>query len=120
MLIQVLRFGVVGVFVTMLHVLVSMGLILIANVPPIGANGIAFVTATMASYVGNTRWSFGKALRQHSLMRFTSVSLIGLAVTLGLATVAEAAGLPYYLGIAIVVLVVPGLSFFLHRFWTYR
>jgi len=120
MLIQALRFGVVGVFVTTLHVLVSMGLILVVNLSPTGANGIAFVTATMASYVGNTRWSFGKALQQYSLLRFTGVSLIGLVVTLGLATVAEAAGLPYYMGIVIVVLVVPGLSFFLHRFWTYH
>ncbi|MCY7330868.1 MAG: GtrA family protein, partial [Saprospiraceae bacterium] len=118
--VQLFRFAWVGVGVTALHVLVATWLITAQGVSPVTANGIAFVTATLVSYIANTLWSFKHKLHSHSLLRFMSVSMVGLLSTLGISAVAQVIGLAYYFGIAAVVLVVPGVSFLLHRAWTYR
>lgn len=118
--VQVFRFAIVGVAVTALHVLVATWLITAEGVWPVTANGIAFVTATLVSYIANTLWSFKHRLHPHSLLRFMSVSMVGLLSTLGISAMAQAIGLAYYYGIAAVVLVAPWVSFLLHRTWTYH
>ena len=117
---QAFRFAWVGVGVTALHVAVATWLITAHGLPPVAANGLAFMTATLVSYVANTLWSFKHNLRAQSLLRFISVSLIGLLTTLGISAAAESLGAHYLAGIAAVVLIVPGLSFLMHRAWTYR
>ena len=118
--VQLFRFAWVGVGVTALHVLFTTWLIIAQGISPVAANGIAFVTATLVSYIANTLWSFKHKLHTHSLLRFMSVSLVGLLSTLGISAVAQVIGLAYYYGIAAIVIVVPGVSFLLHRAWTYR
>lgn len=119
-LVQAFRFAWVGVGVTALHVLVATWLITAQELSPVTANGFAFVTATLVSYTANTLWSFKRNLHPQSLLRFVSVSLVGLLATLGISAVAEALGAHYLAGIAAVVVIVPGLSFLMHRAWTYR
>jgi putative flippase GtrA len=118
--VQAVRFAWVGIGVTALHVFIATWLITRQELSPVSANGFAFVTATLVSYVANTLWSFKRTLETHSLLRFVSVSLVGLLATLGISAGAEAMGVAYYFGIGAVVTLVPGLSFLMHRAWTYR
>jgi len=117
---QAVRFALVGVGVTLIHVLVAVWLIDACGQPLVVANGAAFVVATLASYTMNTLWSFGRKLEVISLARFISVSFVGFLATLGISALTESMDLPYPVGIALVVLLVPGISFMLHRIWTYR
>lgn len=118
--IQASRFAWVGVGVTILHVAVATWLITAQGLSQVSANGLAFVTATLVSYIANTLWSFNHNLHAQSLLRFTSVSLAGLLITLCISAVAESLGTHYLAGIAAVVLIVPVFSFLMHRAWTYR
>lgn len=117
---RLVRFSVTGVGSTLLHTLVALGMITGLNTAPPWANGIAFCVATVFSYLTNTLWSFSAPLHGQNLRRFITVSAIGFLLAMGLAWVAELAGWPPLGGIALVVCVVPAVSFVLHSLWTYR
>jgi putative flippase GtrA len=117
---QALRFALSGVFITGLHVLVATSLIKFALFTPSNANGAAFVTATVFSYLANTIWSFSSPLHGRNLIRFCIVSVIGLSLAMGISGAAQYYGLHYLYGIVLVVCVIPPVTFLLHYFWTYR
>jgi putative flippase GtrA len=117
---QAQRFLVSGVLVTGLHVLVAASVIRFLWLNPMFANGIAFVTATVVSYVINTRWSFSSSFQSRSFVRFCVVSVIGCLLAMGVSGTADAYGWSYWIGIAAVVMVVPPVTFLLHSLWTYR
>ncbi|WP_090487586.1 GtrA family protein [Ectothiorhodospira mobilis] len=117
---QASRFAQVGLLATLLHILLATTLIKYAALTPALANGLAFIGANLVSYICNTIWSFGQAPAVHSWLRFILVSVTGLLTTMVISGAAEAVGWHYGIGIALVVLTVPALSFMLHRHWTYR
>ncbi len=120
MLREARRFAVAGVCVTLVHVVIAAGLIGLARTAPEAANAMAFVAATLLSYAINTWWTFSRPLQGQALLRFITVSLLGLALTVAIAAIAEARGVSYWLGIAAVVCAVPPVTFLLHKAWTYR
>lgn len=106
--------------VTGLHVLIAVGLIRLAQMIPSLANGIAFVGATIFSYVINTRWSFSSTLHGKNLLRFITVSVFGLSFAMAISGAAEFYGMHYWFGIAGVICIVTPVNFLLHNFWTYK
>ncbi len=119
-LVRALRFGVSGVLATGLHMALAATLIGGCSLPPVPANGVAFSGAVACSYLLNTVWSFSARPRRDNLLRFVGVSLLGLALTLLISSAAQRLGLSYWAGLAGIVLVVPPVTFLLHRRWTYR
>ncbi len=115
-----LRFGVTGIGVTALHVIIAAGLIDAFDLPPPLANGIAFTVATLTSYLFNTFWSFSQKPARANVLRFSIVSLLGLSIAMTVAAAAAAMSFSYWIGIAGVVMIVPLVTFLLHTFWTYR
>lgn len=117
---QSLRFGLSGLFVTGLHVVIAAGCINHLGFRPEIANGIAYVIATITSYTINTMWSFKSVPVIGNLLRFLAVAIGGLLLTMLITGIIDRLGFSYWLGIAAVVAVVPPLTFLLHRNWTYR
>jgi len=118
---QVLRFGAVGAAASATHVAVALILIEQVGLPIMTANGLAFAVAVLLSYIGNHSWTFARAgNHERHLPRFIAVSLAGFAVNQAIvfATV-RLAGLPYIVGILIVILVVPAFTFLLSRSWAF-
>nr|WP_225919968.1 GtrA family protein [Pseudomonas zeae] len=109
-----------GLFVTALHALVAVLFINFITAQPSLANGVAFIVATVMSYVINTTWSFSARLHGRTLLRFLLVSACGFLLAMLVAWVAQMAGLNYLLGIVAVALTIPAFTFVLHNFWTYR
>lgn len=117
---QAQRFAISGLLVTGLHVFVAAGFIrLLVAAPPV-ANGVAFVVATVFSYMINTLWSFSRPLYGRNLLRFVLVSMVGCLLAMTVSSVAQDYGLHYLHGIGLVALVVPPVTFLLHNYWTYR
>lgn len=114
------RFALSGLMVTALHAAIAASLIETVLPRPAVANGIAFVIATLSSYLLNTYWSFSRAPAAGNLLRFVSIALLGLGITVTIAGAASMLGHSYWIGIACVVLVVPPMTFLAHNFWTYR
>jgi putative flippase GtrA len=118
--VKLLRFCVSGLFATGLHVSIAMTLIVRAEFSPPSANAIAFACSTGGAYLLNTFWSFSSAPALTNVWRFVVVSLSGLALTTLVSHVMQVVGASPGLGIAMVVCVVPPLTFVAHRQWTYR
>jgi putative flippase GtrA len=115
------RFVAVGAAATATHVGVAMALVESGTVGFSVANIVAFCVALVVSYLGNHGWTFA-AVGAHArrFPRFAVVAVMGLALnqlivflTVGLA------GWNYRIALAVVVLVVPGLSFAVNRRWVF-
>ena len=126
-LVRGFRFGITGLANTGIHALVAVlcleGFFL--GVPalvagPVVANGVAFVVATVFSYVVNTVWSFSTDMNRRNFQRFIVVAVIGLLAAMGLARLAGMVGLPPLCSVVLVVCVMPFVNFGLHSLWTYR
>lgn len=114
------RFALVGVVVTLTHVVVASGLIEGVGFSAGTANGIAFVLANALSYVVNTWWSFQSSMGWGTWRRFVAVSVAAWGLTVTIAWGVEAVGGHYLLGILLVVTFVPAVSFAAHHWFTYR
>ena len=117
---QIVRFTVAGLLVTGIHALVAALAIGIGGLRPEAGNGLAFVVANISSYLLHTLWSFSAQPRTKNMFRFVVVSLFLFAVSVVVPGIVDRLGLHYGIGITAVTLIIPPLSFVLHRFWTYR
>ncbi len=117
---KMLRFGLVGILMTLLHVAIARTLIEGLVVLPSPANGVAFTLATLTSYVINTKWSFSEPLHGRNLVRFIQIAGVGLLLSIIISGLADYYGLSYWFGIVFVVVLIPPVTFFLHLKWTYQ
>lgn len=117
---SVIRFGIVGIVNTSVHIAVASTWIHFMNNSPSLANGVAFTVATVFSYAMNTLWSFSGEFDRATFVKFWLVALFGLPLAAGIAGIANWMGLHYTYGIAAVVCVMPPVNFVLHNSWTYR
>ena len=116
------RFGIFGGLATLLHILLFALLVDVAGWnEPTAATGLAFLAATTFSYLANYRWTFGRPGRHRRyLPRFFAVttSLFLLNLLIMHAAVAWF-GWHHWVGLAIVIAVVPASSFLLNTFWAF-
>ena len=109
----------VGIIITLLHVAIAATLIETGHAGPAAANGIAFIAAALTSFALNTKYTFRAAASVARLSRFFVVAASCGLLSMALAGACEWLGLPYQIGIAVVVLCVPPVSYLSHRLWTY-
>ena len=117
---RTLRFGITGVFITGLHVVIATVLIHFAQSDPSLANGVAFCCATIVSFLMHTLWSFSAQLQGHTLIKFNVVSIVGFLLSIGIPVAVQALGFGGLISTLAVVLVIPPVNFVLHNFWTYK
>jgi putative flippase GtrA len=117
---RAIRFGLTGLLVTALHVLLAILFIKFVAAMLLLANGVAFAAATLTSYVLNTRWSFCSGIDGRTFRRFMAVSAAGFLMAMLVAYLAQEAGADNLASIGAVALTVPPLTFLLHNCWTYR
>jgi putative flippase GtrA len=85
---------------------------------PAPANSIAFLFAAALSYTLQTLWTFQSRFTVRNAVRFVGVLLAGVVVSWGTSTTVAALGLPYRVGVIIVLFLIPGLNFLMHHLWT--
>ena len=81
------------------------------------ANGTAFTIAAV-TFLINARFTFHASLAS-TAFAFQLVTLVCGGLSVGLVYLVESAGPDYRIGIAVVVAVVPLISFLLHNFWSF-
>lgn len=115
------RFVVVGLAATATHVACGLILAEAAGLAPIWANLLAFCIALFVSYLGNHSWTFAaRGAHAFHFPRFTAIALAGLSLNQGIVYVMVGVmALDYRVALAVVVLVVPALSFMLNRGWVF-
>ena len=82
---------------------------------------VAFSCALSLSYLLNRAWTYqARGRHRRQLPRFAVVCFAGYGLNAAImALVTNLFGLSYLFGIAVVVMVLPSLSFLSHRYWTF-
>lgn len=123
---QYLRFGVVGLTATAVHVGAFAALIELAGLAPLAANLAAFAVAVAVSFVGHFHWTFRAQTARRDVavrrafVRFALVACVGLALnSLAVFVVVDLMALSYRYAIVIMVFVVPLVVFAIAKFWVF-
>ncbi len=116
------RFAVVGCLATGLHVGIFLFCVRTLNLGPTLATTPAFLGAMTLSYTLNHSWTFGARGRHcYFFLRYLLVALLGVTLNLTIMfVVTRWLGKSYYLGLALVVLLVPLFNFLGNRYWGFR
>ena len=122
LLAQIGRFGLVGFVASGVHVAVAFCAHYGFEMSPLIANFLAFLFAWGVAYSGHFVWTFeGGGSHRDSVWRFTVVSLLSMALNQFIVwVVTSKLNGPFAIAIFLVVMIIPGLSFVISKFWTFR
>lgn len=121
MILQLARFGIVGVGAMLVHWLVVVAIVPL-GIKELIANVIGFAVAFNVSYFGHHYWTFGSSAdTQTTFKRFLVVAITSFIVNECLfSLLLRFTSLDYRLALAIVLIAVAGLTFVLSRLWAFR
>jgi putative flippase GtrA len=122
LVLQFVKFGVVGVSNTLIAFAVYTLLLKVFGVWYVAASGLGFAVGAVNGFLWNRAWTFrghvGDALTP---VRWFVVQSCGLLLDLGLVYVCvDGVGLGKLVGQAVTTVVVTVLTFFANRAWTFR
>lgn len=125
MMAQMLRYLLMGGLVTALGAAVYWTMVTLAGTSPQVANAIAFVVALATGYAVHSRWTFrGHGTRENPAgrtLRFLLTNLIAYGLNvIWVWLLTDALDGPDWSPVLPMLLVTPGVSFILHRLWTFR
>jgi len=116
---QLIRFFVVGGIAAVTYVAVMAAVVDGLGGRVLWAAFLAFVIATLVSFVGNALWSFGARLTAARATLFFAINTVGLVLNMLIAWLLERAGVHYLLISLTVLIVVPLFNFAGHRLITF-
>jgi putative flippase GtrA len=122
LVLQFVKFGVVGVSNTLIFFLVYTLLLKVFGVWYVAASGIGFAVGAINGFLWNRAWTFrghvGDALTP---VRWFVVQSSGLLVNLGLVYLfVDGAGLGELVGQAVTIVIVTVVTFLANRAWTFK
>jgi putative flippase GtrA len=115
-----LSFGVIGVLNTFVHSGVVVALVEHGLARPVLANMAGFALANTISFFANGWLTFRQPPSWASYRKFLGVSMLSLALTISLSALGEAMHWHYLVGLGLVLLCGPVLTFLLHKSFTFR
>jgi putative flippase GtrA len=123
LILQLMRFGIVGGTSATVHFSVVVFLVQITLLNPLIANVIGFFIALQVSYWGHRTWTFSGTTAVHS------VAIPRLLVVYSTAFILNESmfylflvilNLPYMLALLIVLTTLPMLTFLFGKFWVFK
>jgi putative flippase GtrA len=117
---QALRFLLVGLVSSACYTGTTMVLSDFGILDHVASSVVGFVLGTLASWLLNSLWTFSAQLHGKLLLRFVTVTLVGLGLNVLIMACVEAMGVNYRLGLLTVLILVPIFNFCCHRWWTFR
>jgi putative flippase GtrA len=117
---DLLTFGAIGVVNTALHTATVVALVETLRMSPVLANVAGFALANLASFFANSHLTFRRRPTLRLYGKFFMVSLGSLALTVALSALAQALRWHYLIGLLMVVLCGPVLTYVLHKTITFR
>ncbi|MDQ7095552.1 GtrA family protein [Desulfosporosinus sp. PR] len=121
-IVLIIRYGLVGIFGTILHFSSVIGLVELAHIDPVVSSVAGFLLVLLVSYHLNSVWTFRTTDQQkRRFFYYTLVSLIGLGLNTTIMFIdVHVLRQSYLYGQCLVVVVVPISNFFMNRKWTFR
>lgn len=118
---QVIKYGITGVFGSVLYFVVLVLLVELGDVPPILASFLAFSSTVVSCFFINCYWTFNaKAPSRRRFVKYSLVSVFGLFLTTAITYVGvEVIDVWYVYSQIVVVMVVPISNFLLNSHWVF-
>lgn len=115
-------FAVVGAASTAINYVAALAAQHALGLDPLPAGLAGYAAAVSVSYFGNSLLTFRRpAIHGPQFARFAAISLVGLAINLGLVFFgAHVLGWPLWKALIPVVLIVPAATFVMAKFWAFR
>jgi putative flippase GtrA len=115
------RFGLSGLVATLIYLLLINVLVMAAGMAPTVASVCAYLLSLGMSYLLQSRFTFQvSADSVEQMTRFVVTSLAGLVIAwCVVAITVNVLAWPYFIGAAIVCIVIPVANFFIFRGWVF-
>jgi putative flippase GtrA len=117
--VQLIRFAMVGVLNTVLHLAVVGVLTQIFGLNQLISNVAAYLVASSFSFIANSIWSFEVRPQARRYARFQVVALLGLLVSGFIGHLGDVFGWHYVITVFLTACIVPLISFAAHRSYTF-
>lgn len=114
---QLIRYGFVGAFSTLIHFVVASILVSLFYESLFFPNIAGFLIAFLWSYYAQSKFVFGSNLSKKKGVKFFIVQIISLLLAMYFASIATTIGI--YLKVLMVTILLPICAFFIHKFWTF-
>ncbi len=117
-----LKYVIVGLIGTFTHLSILAFWVEVLQINPVVGTTIGFIVTVIISYYLNYNWTF-KSSSSHivALPRYTTVSVIGLALNTSIMYIAvNVFSMWYGIGQAIAIIVIPLSNFFLNSYWSFK
>lgn len=118
MFIQLIKYSFVGVFATLIHILVASAYLYFMDAHLIFANVLGFCLAFIFSYTLQSVYVFEHALARTQLLKYLSVQLCALFLALVSSSYTPLENL--YLKTLLICILLPLITFCIHKFWTFN
>ncbi len=113
-------FGVIGVVNTFIHGSSVIAFVEILSFNPVVANIIAFFTSNVLSYFMNAKWTFLVIPSMSNYLKFLIASTSSLILTVTLATLAEYMRWHYLIGLLLIIVISPLVTYFIYKLWVFQ
>jgi putative flippase GtrA len=119
---RLVRFAIVGVVVTFVHLAIALVLAIGYDWPSQAANLAGFVAAVSLSFLGHHRWTFRSPLAYSiAARRFFIVAALGYAASVVVIAILQSVvGLPRQLALLLAGLAVPAASYVVNKLYVFR
>lgn len=121
---QIIKFVLVGSIAALIHLSILHLLVAAEFLQPLMANALAFMVAFIASYTGQSLWTFTNKQHNHksAALRFLVTQLLcSFVLNQGLyALLLEFTSLNYLVASVIVLVIVPLVTFSLSKYWVFK
>ncbi|MBU5444368.1 GtrA family protein [Paenibacillus sp. MSJ-34] len=119
---EFITFAGVGIFTTILHIVIYYVLTELLKINAIIASIPAFIISMIFSYIANHKWTF-QVVKEHVryFPKYIAVATMGLLLNLLLIfIVVNLLKFSNIIGVLVVVLIVPPFNYIVNKFWTFR
>ena len=121
---QLIKFAVVGSLAALIHLSILHLLVQAQWLTPLYANAVAFITSFIASYLGQSLWTFNHREHDHrtTMLRFLVTQLLcSFVLNQGLySLLLTYTTIHYMLASFLVLAIVPVATFTISKYWAFR
>lgn len=114
---KIVRYGLIGGLSTLIHITMAFLYIYLVNDSIIVSNIIGFLCAFGFSYLLQSKLVFQHTISYKKALKYFLVQSLALSLSIGISNFAPLSNA--YLGVILVVIMLPVITYFIHKTWTF-
>jgi len=115
--VRLVRYAIVGVVSTGIYIIAAFFLIYFVDDSIFSSNIFGFACAFLFSYLAQSKFVFNSNISFNKASKFFLVQFVSLLLAIGLTNLTQ--GLNAYFKVLIIVVILPLITFIIHRLWTF-